>query len=187
MQADARALVTAQRNEIFDALIAPDCGSSRRRGPCPRRVAGRAYRYLIARNADEEGFYLVWDGPRAGVDFTEDVYEACAAEALTAGLKPVYHVWSRFNLFWTGGVIWHQVPAPPPRVPRAGHGPLLRMRVRHLRADAGRGARPDGRALPAQARHADRPAACRRPGPCTGPPGNITGLEQGVGTYRPTP
>jgi hypothetical protein len=110
MRSDARALVAAQREELVAAVIEPCFASSGRRKPYLRRPGGGTYRYLVAQNADEEGFYLVWDGPGENRDFNEDVYEACAAEALRARLQPVYHVWSRFNLFATPGVIWSQVP-----------------------------------------------------------------------------
>ena len=34
------------------------------------------YWYLIAKNADNDGFFLIWDGPDKNTDFTEGVYEA---------------------------------------------------------------------------------------------------------------
>lgn len=107
MQVDAAAL-TAERDKIVDTVIEPLRGSSRSREPYLRRLAG--YRYLVARNPGDEGFYLIWGGPGGNADFTEEVYEACVAEGAGAGLHPVYHVYSRYNLFATPGVRWYQLP-----------------------------------------------------------------------------
>jgi hypothetical protein len=66
--------------------------------------------YLIAKNADAEGFFLIWDRPDQNIDFTEDVYEAIAQEALTAGLKSTYHVYARLYVFQTENVRFYQIP-----------------------------------------------------------------------------
>lgn len=44
------------------------------------------------------------------IDFTEDVYETCSEEARQAGLKPIYHVYARFNLFQTENVDFLKIP-----------------------------------------------------------------------------
>lgn len=69
-----------------------------------------AYRYLVARNGEDEGFFLIWEGPDKNTDFNEDVYEACSEEARSAGLKPVFHVYARYNLFQTENVRFYQIP-----------------------------------------------------------------------------
>ena len=69
-----------------------------------------AYRYLVARSADNEGFFLVWDGPGQNTNLTEDVYEDVVEEASRAGLKPLYHVYGRLYLFQTDDVIFYQIP-----------------------------------------------------------------------------
>jgi adenine-specific DNA-methyltransferase len=99
-----------EREEMVDTVIASYFDSSRRRGPNLIRFNEPSYRYLVARNSDGEGFYLVWDGAGKNTDLTEDVYEACVAEGDRAGLKPIYHIYSRFNLFTTPGVHWYQIP-----------------------------------------------------------------------------
>lgn len=109
-QVDANALLAMERDEMVDTVVASYFDSSRRRGPNLERVTDPIYQYLVAKNSEDEGFYLVWDGVGQNIDLTEDVYEACVAEGEKAGLKPVYHVYSRFNLFPTPGVHWYQIP-----------------------------------------------------------------------------
>lgn len=109
-QVDATALLAMEREEMVDTVVASYFDSSRRRGPNLIRFADHSYAYLVAKNSDDEGFYLVWGGVGENTDLTEDVYEACVEEGEKEGLKPVYHVYSRFNLFTTPGVHWYQIP-----------------------------------------------------------------------------
>lgn len=109
-QVDATALLAMEREEMVDTVIASYFDSSRRRGPSLIRFSATSYSYLVAKNSEDEGFYLVWSGVGENTDLTEDVYEACVAEGEAENLKPVYHVYSRFNLFTTPGVHWYQIP-----------------------------------------------------------------------------
>ena len=109
-QVDATALLAMEREEMVDTVIASHFDSSRRRGPSLIRFTDRDHTYLVAKNSEDEGFYLVWGGVGGNTDLNEDVYEACVAEGEKEGLKPIYHVYSRFNLFTTPGVHWYQIP-----------------------------------------------------------------------------
>lgn len=110
---DAAALLRMERDEMVDTVIASHFDASRRRGDQLVRLDSESepYRYLVARNADDEGFFLVWDGPDENTDFTEDVYESCAEEAAAAGLKTSpYNVYARLYLYQTEGVRFLQIP-----------------------------------------------------------------------------
>lgn len=107
---DATALLQMEREEMVDTVIASYFDSGRRRGPSLVRFLDQDYRYLVARNSEGEGFYLVWGGADENADLTEDVYEECVNEGEAEGLKPAYHIYSRFNLFSTPGVHWYQIP-----------------------------------------------------------------------------
>jgi adenine-specific DNA-methyltransferase len=109
-QVDAKALLAMEREEMVDTVVASYFDSERRRSPSLIRINDPACVYLVAKNTEDEGFYLVWDGADGNTDFNEDVYEACVEEGGKAGLKPVYHVYSRFNVFMTAGVHWYQIP-----------------------------------------------------------------------------
>ncbi|MGC1406386.1 MAG: DNA methyltransferase [Candidatus Dormiibacterota bacterium] len=107
---DAKAVLGMERDEMTDAVIASYFDSSRRGGPGLIRMTHEGYPYLVARNADEEGFYLVWSGPDVQPLFTEEVYEAVVGEAIKAEVKPVYHVYARFNLYQSDDVRFYQIP-----------------------------------------------------------------------------
>jgi adenine-specific DNA-methyltransferase len=111
---DAAALLQMEREEMVDTVIASHFDVTRRRGDvlvrC-RHTGKQPYRYLVAKNTESEGFFLVWDGVGKNTDFTESVYEQCAAEAVKAGLKPnVYHVYARLYRYQTDGVRFYQIP-----------------------------------------------------------------------------
>ena len=107
---DASALLQMEREEMVDTVIASYFDSQRRRGSSLIRLLDDKHVYLVATNSENEGFYLVWGGPDRNTDLTEDVYEACVAEGERANLKPIYHVYGRFNLFSTEGVRFYQIP-----------------------------------------------------------------------------
>lgn len=107
---DAEVLLKMERDEMADTVIASYFDASHRKGRRLVVLDDAPYRYLVAKNADDEGFFLIWDGADKNTDFTEQVYEACADEAKQAGLRPVYHVYARLNLYQTDNVSFYQIP-----------------------------------------------------------------------------
>lgn len=107
---DAVALLAMERDEMTDAVIASHYDIQRRGGPTLINMTADGYRYLVARNGSGEGFYLVWDGSARPPVFNAGVYDAIVDEAIRAGIKPVYHVYARFNLFQSDDVRFYQIP-----------------------------------------------------------------------------
>lgn len=111
---DAAALLCMERDEMVETVIASHFDATRRRGDQLIKIENsgkRAFRYLVAQNGDDEGFFLVWQGAGKNTDFTEEVYEECAKEAKIARLKPApYHVYARLYRYQTAGVCFYQIP-----------------------------------------------------------------------------
>ncbi len=108
---DAGALLSMEREELVDTIIASHFDANTRRRPALVTIPPDAgYEYLVARNADDEGFFLVWSGTEGDTDFTEETYVACAREAAKAGLGKRYHVYARLYRFQTSNVIFYQIP-----------------------------------------------------------------------------
>jgi adenine-specific DNA-methyltransferase len=111
---DAGVLLRMERDEMVETVIASHFDATRRRGDqliAVESTGRKPYRYLVAKNADDEGFFLVWDGPNKNTDLTEAVYEVCAKEAASAGLKTSpYHVYARLYRYQTEGVVFLQIP-----------------------------------------------------------------------------
>ncbi len=109
-QVDANIVLRMERDEMVDTVIASHHDSNRRRGGSLVTIDDLSNKYLVGRNSEGQGFYLVWDGPDGNTDLTEDVYEACVAEGRRAKLEPVYHVYARYNLFGTEDVRFYRIP-----------------------------------------------------------------------------
>ncbi|WP_249148909.1 site-specific DNA-methyltransferase [Bradyrhizobium manausense] len=111
---DAAVLLRMEREEMVDTVIASHFDATRRRGDQLVRIeesSVRSYRYLVAKNSDNEGFFLIWDGAGKNTNFTEEVYEMCAKEAASAKLHPMrYHVYARLYRYQTEGVRFYQIP-----------------------------------------------------------------------------
>jgi adenine-specific DNA-methyltransferase len=108
---DAQALLSMEREELTDTIVGSHFDSDRRRRESLVRLSSNsAYKYLVAHNANNEGFFLVWRGPKGKTDFDEAVYEACAREAKKAGLAPRYHVYARLYIYQTTNVVFYQIP-----------------------------------------------------------------------------
>ncbi|HEY2536023.1 MAG TPA: site-specific DNA-methyltransferase [Solirubrobacteraceae bacterium] len=107
---DAQALLQMERDEMVDTVIASHFDANRKRGSNLIRINGADWRYLVAKNSDNEGFFLVWEGPDKNTDFSSSVYNACAIEAEQAGLKSYYHVYARLYLYQTENVRFYQIP-----------------------------------------------------------------------------
>jgi adenine-specific DNA-methyltransferase len=107
---DAKALLDMERDEMTDAVIGSHYDASKRGGPGLILMPGNGYEYLVAKNVGGEGFYLVWDGSPESPVLDEDVYAAIVKEAEEAELKPVYHVYARFNFFQSDDVRFYQIP-----------------------------------------------------------------------------
>jgi len=104
-------LLLMERDEMVDTVVASHRGSSRRRMTSLIPVGGeKPHKYLVAKNADNEGIYLVWSGAGNNTDLTENVYEEIVDEGDAEGLSHLYHVYSRLNLLVTDDVVWYQIP-----------------------------------------------------------------------------
>ncbi|TFD17030.1 site-specific DNA-methyltransferase [Cryobacterium sp. TMT1-21] len=110
---DAKTLLLMERDEMIDTVIASHSSTGSRRSAVLIPLSDKddePYTYLVAKNASNEGIYLVWSGADSNTDLTEEAYEAITEEADKAGLAEVYHVYSRRNLLVTDDVVWYQIP-----------------------------------------------------------------------------
>jgi len=108
---DADALLSMEREDLADTIIASHFDAdTRRRDALVTVPADEGFKYLVARNSQDEGFFLIWNGSKGNTDFTEATYEACAKEAKRAGLGSRYHVYARLYRFQTSNVVFYQIP-----------------------------------------------------------------------------
>lgn len=92
---DAKALLSMERDEMTDTVIASNFELSNK-GNCLVTITDHTNKYLVAKNADNEGIFLVWEGAKKTPVFDARVYEEVVKEAIKAGLRPRYHIYARF-------------------------------------------------------------------------------------------
>lgn len=107
---DASTVLHMKRAEMLDTIIGSHYDLSRKRGAGLVSLTQHGYRYLAAKNSENEGFFLIWDGPDKNTDFIEEVYEAITEEAQKMGLASTYHVYARLYVFQTENVNFYQIP-----------------------------------------------------------------------------
>jgi adenine-specific DNA-methyltransferase len=106
---DADALLKLERDEMVDTVIGSHFESDDRRGPLLMRIK-ESFKYLVAKNTNNEGVFLVWTGPNGNINLTREVYESCVKEGKAAGLESVYHVYARLFVYQTDTVVFYQIP-----------------------------------------------------------------------------
>lgn len=107
---DAETLLSMEREEMADTIIASHFDSARRRRELIYVGPEDDYKHLAAINPERQGFFLIWGGADADNDLTEQSYEEIAAEAERAGLERRYHVYARRDLYQTKNVAFYQIP-----------------------------------------------------------------------------
>ena len=107
---DAGALLKLERDEMVDTIIGSHFESDDRRGPALVRISKGSAKYLVANNTNNEGVFLIWNGPGGNTNLTREVYGDCVKEAKAAGLEPVYHVYARLFVYQTHNVVFYQIP-----------------------------------------------------------------------------
>ena len=100
-----------ERAELIDTIIASRIDKYQQKYQGLQLLKDQKYRYLIAKNANREGFFLIWDGPNQNANFTKEVYEKIVHEAKENGfIKTPYHVYARLYLCQVDTVNFYQIP-----------------------------------------------------------------------------
>ncbi|HMR94124.1 MAG TPA: site-specific DNA-methyltransferase [Microthrixaceae bacterium] len=107
---DGAAVLRMARADMRDTVIFAHFNEARRRENLTA-VEDDSYTYLVAKNSENEGFFLVWDGPDKNTDLTREVYSAIVAEAKAAGITVgKYHVYARRWVYQRKTTSFYQIP-----------------------------------------------------------------------------
>lgn len=107
---DADAVLAMERTLMADTVIASHFDASRRGARTLVRLSNPSCRYLVARNDEHEGFFLIWEGAGKSPVLNADAYDAIVKEAIEMKLAPIYHVYARFNLYQSDDIRFYQIP-----------------------------------------------------------------------------
>lgn len=107
---DARTVMNMRRDELIDVVITSHWETHRRTAPNLLRFEEDGYQYLVGRDENGDGYFLIWNngGPVGSLDL--ESYKVVSAEAKRAGIKPPFHVYARYETFQTPNVRFWKIP-----------------------------------------------------------------------------
>lgn len=107
---DGAAVLRMARADMRDTVIFSHYNEGKRRDNLVP-VDDESFHYLVAVNTENEGFFLVWDGPERNTDLTKNVYSAIVEEAKKAELAlGRYHVYARRWVYQRKTTSFYQIP-----------------------------------------------------------------------------
>jgi adenine-specific DNA-methyltransferase len=99
---DEKTLIKMERKEIIEAIFASQITSF------SLISQNSNFQYLIAKNKQNEGIYLIWNGKS---QLTQDIYYQIVQEAKEANLSnDRYHIYARLCSFSTASIEFEQIP-----------------------------------------------------------------------------
>lgn len=100
-QIDSATILEMEKEELTDAILSVQLNAV----PLPNN------NYLIAKNSQNEGIYLIWDGEKKRESkVTEKTYRQCALENKKHKLIPVYHIYARTQVYSPKTIQFHKIP-----------------------------------------------------------------------------
>ena len=109
-QIDRAAVLAMQREEMTDLVLMSHWDVQTRKGPLLTTLVHKGYKYLVAKDILQNGYFLVWDGPDTRTPLTMPVLAAIAEEAKKAGLFAPYHVYARKSVVNAPNLLFYKIP-----------------------------------------------------------------------------
>jgi adenine-specific DNA-methyltransferase len=110
-QIDAKTVLSMRRDELIDVVITSHWEIGKRGAPTLIRIDDpKTYTYLVGRNEEDEGYFIIWDGDGPVGQLDTDTYRIVLQEGKKAGLKPPYHVYARYEVYQSKNVYFYKIP-----------------------------------------------------------------------------
>lgn len=109
-QIDAKTVLSMKKDELIDVVITSHWELDRRGSANLIRIDEPKYTYLVGRNEQGEGYFIIWNngGPVGQLD--RDSYRIVLKDAEKASLKPPYHVYARYEVYQSRNVQFWKIP-----------------------------------------------------------------------------
>lgn len=109
-QIDAKTVLSMKKDELIDVVITSHWEMGRRGGTNLIRIEDPKLSYLVGRNDQGEGYFIIWNngGPVGQLD--RDSYRLVLKDAEKANLKPPYHVYARYEVYQSRNVQFWKIP-----------------------------------------------------------------------------
>jgi adenine-specific DNA-methyltransferase len=109
-QIDAKTVLSMRKDELIDVVITSHWETGRRNRPNLIRIEDTKFTYLVGKNEDGEGYFIIWNngGPVRQLD--ADTYKVVLQDAKKAEVKPPYHVYARYEIYQSKNVQFYKIP-----------------------------------------------------------------------------
>lgn len=107
-QIDAKAVLSMKREELIDVVLTSHWDEGRRSDSSLIRLDG--YEFLAGKNTQNEGYFIIWNGPDSVGQLDVETYGQLLKEAKKAKLKAPYHVYARYELYQSKSVVFYKIP-----------------------------------------------------------------------------
>ena len=107
---DSKTVLTMRKDELIDLVITSHWENSRRGGCGLIRIEQEGYKYLVGRNEQGEGYFLIWNGGDKVGQLDQTSYATVVAEAKKSEMKPPYHVYARYEIYQSKNVVFYKIP-----------------------------------------------------------------------------
>lgn len=110
-QIDAKTVLSMKKDELVDVVITSHWETGSRNSPNLIRIEDPKFTYLVGKNQQEEGYFIIWHnggGPVGQLDVTS--YNLVLQDAKKADLKPPYHVYARYEVYQSKNVRFYKIP-----------------------------------------------------------------------------
>lgn len=107
---DAKTVLFMKKDELVDVVITSHWDSGSRNSPNLIRIEDPKFNYLVGKNQQGEGYFIIWNngGPVGQLDV--DSYELVLQDAKKAGIKPPYNVYARYEVYQSRNVHFYKIP-----------------------------------------------------------------------------
>ena len=109
-QIDAGAVLTMKKDELVDLVITSHWENERRSSSNLIRIENTKYRYLVGKNDDNEGYFIIWNGDDQVGQLDLETYATVIDEARKENLNGPYHIYARYEVFQSNSVKFYKIP-----------------------------------------------------------------------------
>jgi adenine-specific DNA-methyltransferase len=107
---DSKTVLSMRKDELIDVVITSHWENSRRGGLGLCRLEDENYKFLVGKNEQDEGYFLIWNGGNQVGQLDATTYATVIQEGKMAGLKQPFHVYARYEVYQSKNIIFYKIP-----------------------------------------------------------------------------
>ncbi|WP_461207615.1 site-specific DNA-methyltransferase [Clostridium sp. DL1XJH146] len=105
---DANAILSMKRDDLIDVVLSSHNDIKMRRNSI-YEIKGK-YQYLVAKNSNNEGIFIIWDGPESVGELDINAYREIIREAREENLCTKYSIYARYETYQSKNVVFYKIP-----------------------------------------------------------------------------